>query len=168
MVSVVSAYIGLGSNLQDPQGQLQAALRALDAIADTRLIAHSPLYRSRAVGPGEQPDYLNGVARLATSLPALSLLDELQAIENTQGRVRAIRWGARTLDLDLLLYGTEAIIHPRLEVPHPHLQDRNFVVYPLADVAEPNLLLPDGTELVTLLSNCPRDGLLGQPFKLEL
>ncbi len=157
---MIDAYIALGSNLQDPLEQLQAASAALAALPETELVALSRLYRSAAVGPGEQPDYLNAVARLRTGLSPLALLDALQRIELEQGRERHVRWAARTLDLDLLLYGDQCIDEPRLQVPHPRMSQRAFVVYPLADVAPAGLQLPGGEELAELVAACPRGDLL--------
>lgn len=156
----VRAYIGLGSNLADPKNQLEKAIAALRGLPDSRLTALSRLYRSQPMGPADQPDYLNAVAMLDTRMGAEELLDALQAIENQQGRVRGPeRWGPRTLDLDLLLYGTEVIDTERLKVPHPGLPERSFVLYPLADLA-PELILPDGRSLQQLLAECPPDGLV--------
>lgn len=149
------AYVGLGANLADPLAQLRAATLALSDMPQSQLAAVSPVYRSAAVGPGEQPDYLNAVAMLATTLPPLDLLDALQAIESRQGRVRDVRWGARTLDLDLLLYGDLVTDSERLTLPHPRLAQRNFVLLPLADIAPANLMLPDGRDLDTLIRACP-------------
>ena len=112
-------YIGLGSNLAEPQQQLRCALMALDALPDSRLVAVSSLYASDPLGPADQPRYNNAVAALDTSLAPLQLLDALQAIEQAQGRERkAERWGPRTLDLDILLFGQRLIDEPRLTVPH--------------------------------------------------
>lgn len=158
---MVLAYIGLGSNLEDPTGQVNRAFLELDLLADTRLVARSALYRSRAIGP-EQPDYINAVAQLETRLAPLDLLDALQSIEQAHRRVRLQHWGPRTLDLDLLLYGHQSIQLPRLTVPHPYLTQRSFVLYPLADI-DPNLQLPDGISLQTLLSQCPFEGLARLP-----
>ncbi len=156
----VRAYIGLGSNLADPLAQLAKAVKALQTLPASRLTALSRFYCSSPMGPADQPDYLNAVAMLDTRLNALELLDALQAIENEQGRVRGSqRWGPRTLDLDLLLYGTEVIDTDRLKVPHPGLSERNFVLFPLADIA-PELVLPDGRRLQDLLAGCSRDGLV--------
>jgi 2-amino-4-hydroxy-6-hydroxymethyldihydropteridine diphosphokinase len=152
---MIPAYIGLGSNLQQPLLQLRAALRAIARLPSSRLVQVSSFYRSAAVGPGKQPDYLNAVLRLDTDLPPAQLLEALQAIEHAQGRVRNIRWGARSLDLDILLYGDQQIATPDLTIPHPALGQRNFVVYPLAEIAGPNLVLPDGTDLGTLIARCP-------------
>jgi len=152
------AYIGLGSNLNDPPAQLRRALDALASLKDSRLGAVSSLYRSAPVGPPAQPDYVNAVAALDTALAPLALLDALQAIEQAQGRVRGERWGARTLDLDILLYGGEVIQHERLGVPHAEMRKRAFVLWPLYDIA-PELILPDGTALERCLSDCPFVGL---------
>ncbi len=157
---MIPAYLGLGSNLEEPAAQLQRAVDAISALPESRLERVSSLYRSAAVGPGEQPDYLNAVLCLATTLSPLALLDALQAIETAQGRVRTIRWGPRTLDLDILLYGEQSISEPRLRVPHPAMFERNFVLYPLLQLAGPNLVLPDGTELGTLVAQCPLGSLV--------
>jgi 2-amino-4-hydroxy-6-hydroxymethyldihydropteridine diphosphokinase len=168
----ITAFVGLGSNLAgqltDPTAQLNQAVTALAQLPNTTVSAISPYYRSVAVGPA-QPDYTNAVACLQTTLPPLLLLDHLQAIELAQDRVRLEHWGPRTLDLDLLLYGEQVIDLPRLQVPHPYLQQRNFVLYPLAAIA-PDLVLPCGASLRSLLQHCPPTGLscldeprLGQP-----
>lgn len=155
----VRAYIGLGSNLDDPQAQLQRAIEALGTLSESRLTAVSHLYRSTPMGPADQPDYINAVAMLDTCLSPLELLDALQAIEQAQGRVRgAERWGPRTLDLDLLLYGTQQIDSERLQVPHPGLAERNFVLGPLSELS-PELVLPDGRSLRQLLAECNLHGL---------
>lgn len=155
----VQCYIGLGSNQADPADQLQRACNALAALPESRLLACSRLYRSAPMGPQDQPDYVNAVASLQTRLPALSLLDALQQIELDQGRQRkAERWGPRTLDLDILLYGDQVIHHARLEVPHYHMHARAFVLYPLAEL-DPELIMPDGTALQAWLEKCPAQGL---------
>lgn len=155
----VRAYIGLGSNLSDPVDQLHRAIQALRQVADSRLTAVSPFYRSAPMGPADQPGYINAVAMLDTLLEPLALLDALQAIERQQGRVReGERWGPRTLDLDLLLYGAEIIDEPRLQVPHPGIGERNFVLYPLADIA-PELVLPDGRSVRELVASCSAEGI---------
>lgn len=153
-------YIGLGSNLATPCEQLRAALAALAALPDSRLVAVSAAYASDPLGPPDQPRYLNAVAALDTRLAPLQLLDALQAIELAQGRERKDeRWGPRTLDLDILLFGDRLIDEPRLQVPHYHLHARPFVLYPLADVAPADLQLPDGRTLAALLAACPFSGL---------
>ena len=156
----VTAYIGLGSNLQQPIEQVKRALQKLAKIPHTRLIRVSPLYSSTPLGPADQPDYINAVAALATMLSASELLDALQAIEQQQGRVReGERWGPRTLVLDLLLYGDQQIQTKRLTVPHPGLGERNFVLYPLHDIAGEDLLIPGLDTVGHLLQACSRQGL---------
>lgn len=156
--SISLSYIALGSNLGNPRHQLERALEALAKLPQSRLRARSAWYQSKAVGPGEQPDYLNGVVLIETSLEPDTLLDHLQAIEAAQGRTRGERWAARTLDLDILLYGERVIDSERLQIPHPRMAERNFVLYPLADIS-PDLLLPSGVSLASLLRRCPTDGL---------
>jgi 2-amino-4-hydroxy-6-hydroxymethyldihydropteridine diphosphokinase len=154
---MAQVFVGLGSNLENPRHQVETALAELAALENTSLLAQSRLYRSRAVGP-EQPDYINAVALLETQLAPLELLDQLQQLEQAHGRVRLEHWGPRTLDLDILLVGNEQIDSERLSVPHPYLTQRNFVLYPLADIA-PELVLPSGVALRDLLSHCPTKGL---------
>lgn len=146
-------YIGLGSNLDDPLRQVQTAIAALAKLPRTALIKHSPWYRSKAIGPGQQPDYVNGVAALDTELSPPHLLAELHTIEVAQGRIRHQRWAARTLDLDILLYGNRTLATDRLRIPHPRLHQRNFVLYPLADLV-PDLVFPGGRSMATLLAAC--------------
>lgn len=152
------AAIGLGGNLGDAPATLIAALAALRASAGIRVAAVSPLYRSVAIGPDGQPDYANAVALLATTLTPHALLDRLQAIEHAAGRVREIRWGARTLDLDLLLFGEQCIRDGRLTVPHAEMHQRNFVLRPLADVL-PDVCLPDGRGISALAAALGSEGL---------
>lgn len=154
------AYIGLGSNLAEPLEQLQSALDALADISFSRLQQVSSFYLSDPLGPPDQPRYVNAVAALDTDLDALELLDALQAIECSQGRERkAERWGPRTLDLDIILFGDQMLDEPRLTVPHYHLHARPFVLYPLAEIVDAGFLLPDGRSLEALLKACPRVGL---------
>lgn len=152
----VTVYIGLGSNLENPQQQLHTAVEALQQIPATQLQHCSPFYRSKPMGPQDQPDYINAVAALTTTLTPLALLDALQRIENAQGRVRKERWGARTLDLDILLFGAHVLDEPRLTVPHPGLCQRSFVVFPLLDIS-PDLTLPDGRPLAACLAELDDD-----------
>jgi 2-amino-4-hydroxy-6-hydroxymethyldihydropteridine diphosphokinase len=151
------AYIGLGSNLDNPVAQLDRALTALADMPDTTLVSTSSLYRSPAMlmaGAPPQPDYINAVAAIDTRLEPIVLLDALQAIENQQGRERGEqRWMARTLDLDLLLYDQKTIKIARLTVPHPGLVERNFVLYPLHQIA-PDLIVPGHGTLAGLLQSC--------------
>lgn len=136
------AYVGVGSNLHGPARQVEIAAALLADIPDTRLIATSSLYRSGAFGGIEQPDFVNAVAAVITTLSPADLLGELQAIENRQGRERGeTRWGPRVIDLDLLVYSREKIEDPELTVPHPGIRERNFVLLPLGEIA-PDLVVP--------------------------
>lgn len=154
------SYIGIGSNQATPIKQAQQAIAALKELPYTQLIKSSSLYSSTPMGPQDQPDYINAVVQLDTQLSALALLDELQKIELAQGRERkANRWGPRTLDLDIILYGNEEINNTRLTVPHYGMKTREFVLYPLLEIAE-NLLLPDGTALSQLTAKCAKNGLI--------
>ncbi len=138
----VSAYIGLGSNLDDPNRQIDDAFTLLDALPESDVVSRSSLYRSAPYGPVEQPDFINAVAGLQTMLAAESLLELLQGIECAQGRAREHqRWGPRVIDLDLLVYGDQEITDSVLTVPHPGIAERNFVLLPLREIA-PNLLIP--------------------------
>ncbi|MDD1967814.1 2-amino-4-hydroxy-6-hydroxymethyldihydropteridine diphosphokinase [Pseudomonas putida] len=150
-------YIGLGSNLAEPAEQLREALKALAQLPQTALSGVSSFYVSDSLLPG-QPRYTNAVAALDTGLAPLALLDALQGVENGQGRERLERWGPRTLDLDILLFGDRLIDEPRLKVPHYHMHARAFVLYPLAELA-PGLILADGRALDDLLAACPFEGL---------
>lgn len=136
------AYVGLGSNLDEPPAQIARAYEALAQMTDTRLVLRSQRYRTKPFGPIAQPDFVNATAGLLTRLPARELLAALHATETRLGRVRpAARWGPRRIDLDLLVYGTARIDEPGLSVPHPGLAERAFVLAPLADIA-PDLRVP--------------------------
>ncbi|MBI6911792.1 2-amino-4-hydroxy-6-hydroxymethyldihydropteridine diphosphokinase [Pseudomonas palleroniana] len=151
-------YIGMGSNLAAPQQQLRNALQALALLPGTTLAGVSAFYQSDSLLPG-QPRFTNAVAALDSSLAPLELLDALQAIEHNQGRERLERWGPRTLDLDIVLFGDRLIDEPRLKVPHYQMHVRPFVLYPLAELAPADLQLPDGQRLSALLEACPFVGL---------
>ncbi len=154
-----TVYIGLGSNLANPIWQIQQALLLLDTIPTTRLVTHSSQYRSTPLGPQNQPDYINAVAKLITELPPLVLLSQLQTIETKQGRIRNTqRWGPRTLDLDILLYANKQLQTPRLNLPHPGLYNRAFVLHPLYECA-PDLVLPNGQHISALIQHCSVKGL---------
>lgn len=155
----VEAYIGLGSNLENPLEQLKQARTEIASLTGVAELAFSPLYRSTPVGPQDQPDFINAVMKISTSLPAAELLRQLQAIETAHGRLRLIRWGARTLDLDILLYGLHVIAEADLSVPHPEMAQRAFVLYPLADIAPADLPVPGLGPLADLLATCPKAGL---------
>lgn len=152
------AYIGLGSNLNQPRQQVEEALKELAALPQTCCITHSRLYRSAPMGPQDQPDYINAVAILSTALDPHRLLGELQAIEQRHNRVRKRHWGERTLDLDLLLYGDLRIATAALTVPHPGLQERAFVLYPLLEV-DPDVMIPGWGRAAELAPRCSPPGL---------
>ena len=156
MTLLIDTYIGLGSNLDDPVGQIRCALDELACLPLTQALATSRLYRSRPVGPQDQPDFINAVAQLRTRLSPLALLDQLQALEQRHRRRRQRHWGPRTLDLDLLLYGNKELQRPRLRVPHPEMSRRAFVLLPLAELS-PRLRLPDGSEIATLVAALAAD-----------
>ena len=152
-------YIAIGSNLSDPVSQAKVAIEALKTLPKSELLACSSLYSSTPMGPQDQPDYINAVAKVSTELTPLELLDCTQAIELERGRVRKDeRWGPRTLDLDIILYGNEVIDSERLVVPHYGMKEREFVLYPIAEIA-PNLTLPCGTRLEDLLKVVEQNGL---------
>nr|WP_318382921.1 2-amino-4-hydroxy-6-hydroxymethyldihydropteridine diphosphokinase [uncultured Enterobacter sp.] len=141
------AYIAIGSNLASPREQVNAAVRALGAIPASQIVALSSLYRTPPLGPPDQPDYLNAAVALETALAPEALLDHTQRIELEQGRVRKDeRWGPRTLDLDIMLFGEAVINTPRLTVPHYDMKNRGFMLWPLFDIA-PDLTFPDGISL---------------------
>jgi 2-amino-4-hydroxy-6-hydroxymethyldihydropteridine diphosphokinase len=156
---MITAYIAVGSNLGDPVAQAKLAINALRLLPKTNVIKVSSLYSSQPMGPQDQPDYINAVVEIKTDLLPIELLDATQSIERYQGRVRKDeRWGPRTLDLDILLYGNAIIDEPRLTVPHYGMKVREFVLYPLAEIA-PNFILPDHTPLVDLLQLVDQNGL---------
>lgn len=149
---MIRVYLALGSNLADPLHQVHSALHALAAIPDTTLVATSSLYRTPPYGPPDQPDFLNAAVALDTHLDAEALLNYTQRIELEQGRVRkAHRWGPRTLDLDIMLFGEQTLSTPRLTVPHYDMLNRAFMLLPLLEIA-PALCLPDGTRLADILA----------------
>lgn len=147
------AYIAIGSNLASPLEQVNAAVQALGEIPQSCIVAVSSFYRTPPLGPQDQPDYLNAAVALETALDPETLLDNTQRIELQQGRVRkAERWGPRTLDLDMMLFGHEVINTERLIVPHYDMKNRGFMLWPLYEIA-PDLTFPDGTSLKTVLQN---------------
>ena len=139
---LLPAYVALGSNLDDPRTQVERATAALDRLPGTRCVLRSSLYCSRPLGPVPQPDFVNAVAGLLTRLDPAALLAELQALETRLGRERpVVRWGPRRIDLDLLVHGGARIDAPGLQVPHPGIAERAFVLVPLAEIA-PDLEVP--------------------------
>ena len=149
------AYIGLGSNLDDPISQVREGLRALGQLPQTHVVAKSALYRSSPLGPADQPDYVNAVAALDTGLGPQTLLRSLQAVEVDHGRIRSgARWGPRTLDLDILLYGDLRLTEPSLTIPHPQMANRAFVLFPLREIA-PEIVIPGAGGIDDLLGRLP-------------
>ncbi|HBR1993952.1 TPA: 2-amino-4-hydroxy-6-hydroxymethyldihydropteridine diphosphokinase [Klebsiella quasipneumoniae subsp. similipneumoniae] len=147
------AYIALGSNLASPLAQVQAAIHALGEIPHSRVVNVSSFYRTPPLGPQDQPDYLNAAVALETTLSSEALLDHTQRIELQQGRVRkAERWGPRTLDLDIMLFGDAVINSERLTVPHYDMRNRGFMLWPLFEIA-PDLHFPDGIALRAVLDD---------------
>lgn len=153
------AYIGVGSNLEDPAAQVQRALAALGELPQTRAMRASPLYRSKPLGDLPQPDYINAVAALLTELEPQPFFQALRALETQLGRepVRA-HWGPRRIDLDLLVFAGERIDTPELQLPHPGIVQRNFVLYPLADVA-PDLVIPGRGPVLELARQVASSGI---------
>jgi 2-amino-4-hydroxy-6-hydroxymethyldihydropteridine diphosphokinase len=149
------AYVGLGANLGDRRASLERAVALLGEHPDVRVVARSALHETEPWGPVTQPPFLNGVVAIDTSLSPRELLDLLLGVERELGRVRAERWGPRTVDLDLLLYGEKTVAEPGLVVPHPRLHERAFALEPLAEL-DPDLVVPGRgavTELVAALTS---------------
>ncbi|SFN16944.1 2-amino-4-hydroxy-6-hydroxymethyldihydropteridinediphosphokinase [Izhakiella capsodis] len=145
-------YLALGSNLAEPLRQVESALLALNAVPQTSLIRLSAFYRTPPYGPPYQPDFLNAVAELDTALTPLALLDHTQRIELEQGRERkAERWGPRTIDLDILLFGDLTLNTPRLILPHYDMHNRAFMLLPLVELS-PGITLPNGKKAADLLA----------------
>ncbi len=161
----VPAWVALGGNQGEVGATLQAATLAVGALAGTRIVQASALYRTPAWGRTDQPDFINGVLAIETTLPAPALLDRLLAIERRFGRLRdqeAGRWGPRTLDLDLLLYGDQVLELPGLSLPHPRLHERAFVLVPLAEIS-PRLFVPGRGRVDDLLAKVDASGIEAIP-----
>ena len=156
---MIRVYIAIGSNLGNPLEKASLAIAALKQLPNTQFVCCSSLYSSKPMGPSDQPDYVNAVAIVDTLLEPLDLLDQTQRIELEFGRERKDeRWGPRTLDLDILLFGDLQINSERLTVPHYGMKVREFVLYPLAEIA-PDLHLPDGSAVTDLVAVVDRNGL---------
>ncbi len=150
----IRAYIGIGSNLDDPVNQVLAAVEELEMIPDTILVERSSLYTGKPMGPANQPDYVNAVVSLDTLLSVEDLHRALQGIEDLQGRDRSgEKWGPRVIDLDLLLYGGKTIDTAALTVPHPGMHERDFVLIPLEEIAG-NLKIPGQGFIYSLINKC--------------
>jgi 2-amino-4-hydroxy-6-hydroxymethyldihydropteridine diphosphokinase len=148
------AYIGLGSNLDAPLRQITTAIKAIDLLPDTTVLAKAPIYKSKPVGPQDQPDFYNTAIKVSTSSHPEMLLKLLQHIEITLGRVKKRHWGERCIDLDILLFNNEQVNLPHLTIPHAEIRNRDFVLKPLLDICQ-DLTLPDGKPLRDLLQQCP-------------
>ena len=146
------AFVGLGSNLDGPAGQIEAAIASLERIPGTQVTARSSLYQSAPFGPIRQPDYVNAVVRLETRRTPRELLQQMQSIERGQGRKPGERWGPRRIDLDLLVFGDETVDEDGLKVPHPGIAERNFVLLPLGEIA-PDLFIPGLGRLADIAVN---------------
>lgn len=151
-------YLALGSNLANPQQQLEQALLGIANLPQTQLVAQSGFYQNPAIGPGEQDDYINAVVQIKTELVPLELLQQTQAIEEQHGRVRDIRWGARQLDIDIILFAQLCSDDPVLTLPHPRACERNFVMLPLFEIA-PKLIWPNGKAIHTFAAAHDHQGL---------
>jgi 2-amino-4-hydroxy-6-hydroxymethyldihydropteridine diphosphokinase len=155
----IPAYVALGSNLDDPSVQVARAFTALAGLRGSRMVARSSLYRSPPFGPVAQPDFVNAVAGMLTTLDAATMLAELKALEERLGRDRpVVRWGPRLIDLDLLVHGTTRIDEPQIQVPHPGIADRAFVLTPLAEVA-PDIDVPGVGRVRTLAARVDEAGM---------
>ncbi|EED31398.1 2-amino-4-hydroxy-6-hydroxymethyldihydropteridine pyrophosphokinase [gamma proteobacterium NOR5-3] len=152
-------FIGLGANLGNSHHTLQQAAEDLENLPASTAAGRSPIYRSAPVGPQDQADYLNAVLALDTTLAPLTLLTSLQTLEQKAGRRRSVRWGPRTLDLDILIYGDCVLESERLTLPHPRLFERNFVLRPLADIVGEHWRFADGSSLARRLEDCPSNAL---------
>ncbi|MGS0763229.1 2-amino-4-hydroxy-6-hydroxymethyldihydropteridine diphosphokinase [Syntrophomonas curvata] len=144
-------YIGLGSNIGDKKGRLEQARGMIAGIGDVKIIQTSSLYLTSPWGNPDQEDFINQVIKVSTGLPAGDLLDRLQQIEIKMGRQRNVKWGPRTIDLDILLYGDEVIDSPELRVPHPHMRERLFVLIPLREINADLVFPDDGVKLREVL-----------------
>lgn len=152
-------YVALGSNLDDPVAQIERAYRELSSLPASRLVARSSLYRTAPLGPQPQPEFVNAAAGMLTQMTPRAMLEALQAIEARMGRAHpVVRWGPRRIDLDLAVYGDARIDEDRLTVPHPGVPSRNFVLYPLRDIA-PTLLVPGHGRVSVLAARAGSDGL---------
>ena len=163
---LVRAYIALGSNLGDRLGQMQSALKALAADDRLKVLQISPVYENCAVGMGEANDFLNAMVGVETSMAPLELLDFCLKVESQLGRVRTGKWTPRSIDLDIIAYGDEIIEHERLQVPHPRIAERDFVVHPLCAIA-PNLEIL-GQSIANLAASLPMERLKLYELKLEV
>jgi len=151
-------YIGLGSNMESPKQQIKSAIKSIGEISAAQILKVSSLYSSKPMGPQNQNNYINSVAKIDTDLTPHELLECLQDIENQHGRIRKERWGPRTLDLDILIYGKEIIKDSNLTIPHPEIENRSFVLAPLVEI-DRNCIIPDKGKAHDLLAIIDQEGL---------
>ena len=163
---MTECYLGLGSNLRSPQRQLRQALLALRTLPRSAIVAQSSIYSSVPCGIQSQPIYCNMVVKIHTSLPPLHLLTYCQRIENKFLRIRKKHWGARTLDIDLLLFGSRSMNHHQLSIPHPHMLTRDFVLLPLLEIS-PTAVLPNGEAIMSFLDDCRSHVITKAPSRLN-
>ncbi len=157
------AYIALGSNLNDPIAQVKQAIRHLVNLSDTRVVLQSSLYQSAPLGPQDQPRFINAVVAMLTQLSAMDLLTALQSVEQGMGKLPPTqRWGARVIDLDILIYGEQRSDAVALQLPHPEMHKRNFVIVPLAEIA-PSLVIPSHGLASSISMRLSMDGLIKLP-----
>ncbi|KTD48005.1 2-amino-4-hydroxy-6- hydroxymethyldihydropteridine pyrophosphokinase [Legionella quinlivanii] len=147
-------YLALGSNLKSPERQIRTAIQAIASLPKTQVLKTASLYESIAWGRKIQPCFFNTVIKVKTRLRALDLLKQCQQIEKTHGRIRRIRWGSRTLDIDILIFGKHFSCHPRLQIPHPRLLERDFMFLPLLEIS-PKIRLPDGSKVSDSIAKNP-------------
>jgi len=161
------AYIGLGSNIENPQQQLQTALSNIHHHPQICVQQCAHLYSSTPMGPQDQPDYVNSVCKVTTSLSPIALLDVLQNIEQIHGRERnGEKWGPRTLDLDILLFNNVSMKNERLTLPHYGMSEREFVLVPLFEIS-PDMIMQDGKSLAAWVANCSLNGLKRLPVEID-
>ncbi len=149
------AYLGLGSNLKQPDKQIKKSIKNIKRLPETKVTAESAMYKTGAIGPNGQKDYLNAVIQIKTGLNPYTLLSKLKKIEKKMGRKKAIRWGSRCIDIDILLYDNLNINDNSLVIPHKEMLNRNFVLVPLREIA-PNLILENGQTIKDALITCPK------------
>lgn len=163
---MIAAYIGLGANIENPVVQLMQATQLLAAIPQTSVTHHSAIYRSPPLGPQDQPDFYNACVKLLTGLSSNQLLAALQSIEQAMGRVKHRRWGERCIDLDLLIFGTEQRNTSTLQLPHPGIAERDFVLKPLRELVDGSFVVPGSTDIDTLTARCGSTGAQRTHFSL--
>lgn len=154
----MKTYVAMGSNLSQPVQMVQTAMAELARLPTTRLLQRSSLYQAKPWGPQNQPDFINAVALLETDLFAAQLLEYLSALERQLGRIPSERWGPRVIDLDILLYGDMIMKSDKISIPHPGIYQREFVLFPLAEIA-PDLILPTGQSILELKAACDPRGI---------